>query len=152
MPYFEISVKGHLIDDHECIFLDTLCGVSSAVDKTVADFEISFRNIGLGTAKNISYIFHNIDGTSYPRDDLHFSSITPGDYKKECFDICMEEKPADNIHISLEFCYLDLLENKYAQVIDLFFSVKPNGHVEIHSRENSPTLISRHNDSFNGVK
>lgn len=131
MPYFEVRICDNITDFQDCIHL--ALSSQNAENSTVIDRRISIKNIGLGPAKDVSYMWRNLDG-EYSRNDLGFTAILPGETKDIYIDFLAEHKDDFSEYtapVSIVFTYCDLLENKYHLSIDLVFMISTEDNVKL---------------------
>ena len=132
LPYLEILVTRNVTD-----FLDADLSLSiskeSAKETTVTDLQIKIKNIGLGAARNIQYLWTNMDG-SYLRTDLPFTACLSGEEKDILVDFYFKH-PEDlspyEATVRFQFQYKDMLENQYHQDLSLTFQVNGPDQVKL---------------------
>lgn len=132
LPYLEILVTRNATD-----FLDAdlslVISSHRANEATATDLQIKIKNIGLGAAKNIQYLWTNMDG-SYLRKDLPFTACLPGEEKDILVDFCFKH-PEDlspyEATVRFQFQYKDMLENQYHQDLSLTFQVNGPDQVKL---------------------
>ena len=116
MPYFELDI----VDDSSLRWesdVSLLISEGNAKEKTVIGKKLVINNIGLGNAKDFTYVWKNLNG-SYRRHDLQFSSISAGGKREITIDFYAEHQEDGSEYeaqVSFLFHYCDLLENMYQQ-------------------------------------
>ena len=131
MPYFDVQIFNDITVFRECIHL--ALSSQNAENSTVIDRRISIKNFGFGPAKDISYMWHNLDG-EYSRNDLGFTAILPGETKDVYIDFLAEHKDDFSeyaVPASIILTYRDLLENRYHLKIDLDFTISTEDNVRL---------------------
>ena len=132
LPYFEMDVSVGGVDGFEDDESDEqgplFCipkreSLNAAEHWILIDYTITLKNIGIGTAKDLSYTCQYLDKEE-KRGTLDFYACASGADKSFCFRIFFVEKEADEIPVNLTFYYSDLLENVYEVDFNLKFSVK----------------------------
>ena len=143
MPYFELDI----VDDSSLRWesdVSLLISEGNAKEKTVIGKKLVINNIGLGNAKDFTYVWKNLNG-SYRRHDLQFSSISVGGKREITIDFYAEHQEDGSEYeaqVSLLFHYCDLLENMYQQELLIIFQIgKPEKVTLKNYKAGTPVLL-----------
>lgn len=84
---------------------------------------LKFKNIGLGTAKDITYKWTNFTG-SYDRGSFPIKSLQSTEEQTVRINIRLPKTKYENTTSEMVFSYKDLLEHQYTQIVklDLIYS------------------------------
>ena len=117
-PYFQCEKQKNGVTDFE--YSLNLSLASSDLNGKIYGETISIKNVGLGPAKDIKYIWNN-DSGSYDRGDFVFQSLQSGEKAYICINFFVPSKIKDKYFVSIDLSYKDLLENTYKQRIEYIF-------------------------------
>ena len=143
MPYFELDI----VDDSSLRWesdVSLLISEGNAKEKTVIGKKLVINNIGLGNAKDFTYVWKNLNG-SYRRHDLQFSSISAGGKREITIDFYAEHQEDGSEYeaqVSFLFHYCDLLENMYQQELLMIFQIGKPEKVTLKTyKAGAPVLL-----------
>ena len=88
-------------------------------------FKCKVKNIGHGTAKDITYIYHSLTD-SYNRGSFPIKALQSGDENYIRISFSMPQNRQNNLCTSFELSFKDLLEHKYTQVFEMIFEYSAN--------------------------
>lgn len=117
-PYFQCEEQKNRVADGE-YSLNLSLDSSDLNGKTYGE-TISIKNVGLGPAKDIKYIYNN-DSGSYDRGAFVFQSLQSGEKAYICINFLVPLKIKDKYSVNIDLSYKDLLENTYKQRIEYIF-------------------------------
>ena len=143
MPYFELDI----VDDSSLRWesdVSLFISEGNAKEKTVIGKKLVINNIGLGNAKDFTYVWKNLNG-SYRRHDLQFSSISAGGKREITIDFYAEHQEDGSEYeaqVSFLFHYCDLLENMYQQELLMIFQIGKPEKVTLKTyKAGAPVLL-----------
>jgi len=119
---------------------------ASLIDRT-----IYVKNIGLGTAMDISYVWRTIDLPTV-RGQLTETALRPGESCGTLADFCIEHKEncEDQFVIaSLDFEYKDLLNNQYCRHVDLRFHLVGENDIYFDGFKTTQPIRIEHTEKEN---
>lgn len=115
MPYFQCDKSSSSYD-----FQERLAIITNNSSGAHHEDRVSFKNIGLGTAKDIKYIWKN-KTSSYNRGAFLFQSALSGESQTVYFDFNVPHIPEDEFSVYIELNFKDLINNNYSQRIEFKF-------------------------------
>ena len=118
MPYLQFEA-GSMLGDH-----NVRLSLSSDMSDVEKNETIRITNIGLGTAKDITYTWTNLSG-SYDRGAFPIKALRGGDSQQIRFYFTFPKEREDSFMVSIDLVYNDLINNHYTQRFELIFSYIP---------------------------
>lgn len=139
MPYFQCDVsKNYSYEQNLAIETDNTSG-------TDYQDKVCFKNIGLGTAKDIRYIWKNLT-SSYDRGAFLFQSALSNESQSISFMFKIPNYDRNEFSVFIELIFKDLINNSYSQTIEFKFkkdtfknmySIQHIAHEVIQDEENN---------------
>lgn len=138
MPYLQSERTDSFGYDHRLV----LWLVHSGPTRNTIEINFKFMNVGIGTAKDIEYVWNAFEGSSR-RNPLPIRALHSGG--SQVLQIALDGPAAiynNNPEASIDIFYKDLLENEYVQSIKLtFFYTLEKGYDLGDYTTSSPKLI-----------
>ena len=122
MPYFHCDLDKTRVDDGLSLLIVTGCNSNVTYGKNFI-----IKNIGLGSAKDITYKWNNLT-SSYDRGVFVFQSLQNGEQQTVPIEFNVPKDKTESFSVSIDLCYKDLLDNAYVQRIEFFFGESPITH------------------------
>ena len=139
MPYFQCDVsKNYSYEQNLAIETDNTSG-------TDYQDKVCFKNIGLGTAKDIRYIWKNLT-SSYDRGAFLFYFALSNESQSISFTFNIPNYDRNEFSVFIELIFKDLINNSYSQTIEFKFkkdtfkniySIQHIAHEVIQDEENN---------------
>lgn len=105
------------------------------------------KNIGHGTAKNITYIWNSLTA-SYDRGSFPIKALQAGDENFIKIHFAVPRNKPDNLKASFELSFSDLLENQYTQTIEFVFGYSGHQFCLKEHTTYQPNLIQSKNSAI----
>lgn len=121
MPYLQFESYDGSIDKELELVL-----VSGDIDGGTYIAKFAIKNVGLGAANNIKWIWNWFNG-SHERGDFPFKSFQSGETQYLKLAFALPNRRYDNTNASIILQFEDLLGNCYSQTIELRFEYKQTG-------------------------
>lgn len=121
---------------------------SSELSKLYKIFKI--KNIGLGTAKNITYTLTN-STDSYYRGDFFTKGMSSGDDYNIGITFYYPKEPLAAPKLALDLAYEDLLNNSYTQRVEFIFNYDKSKSLNLESIITNPPVLNKGDDDGNNV-
>lgn len=137
MPYLQFESYDGSIDKALELML-----VSGDEDGGRYITKFAIKNVGLGAANNIKWIWNWFNG-NHERGDFPFKSFQSGETQYLKIEFALPHGQYDNTNASIMLQFEDLLGNCYSQMIELRFEYKQTGLRLSGHTSNPPVKIEQ---------
>ena len=148
MPYIQCEHVNNATLNHSKL---SLCLQTNDVSDSKIIDAVIIKNIGNGTAKNIKYVWKNLDD-SYDRGFFFVQALQSGEAHGVTIYFHADQN-IENATASIELQYQDLFDNCYSQRIEFVFDredsthLYPNKHITY-----APIMIGKSSDADSSDK
>ena len=115
MPYFHCDFDKTRADDGLPLRIVSDCNSNVTHGKNFI-----FKNIGLGSAKDVTYKWNNLTA-SYDGEGFVFQSLQNGEQQKVSILFDVPRTQTEDFTVSIDLYFKDLLDNAYMQRIEFIF-------------------------------
>ena len=122
MPYIHCDFEITRVDDGLPLQIVSDCNSTVTHGRNFI-----FKNIGLGSAKEITYKWNNLTA-SYDGEGFVFQSLQNGEQQKVSILFDVPRTQTEDFTVSIDLYFKDLLDNSYMQKIEFFFGESPVTH------------------------
>lgn len=146
MPYLQFEST-----DHSPVYEMNLILVSGDLGSGTYITKLRMKNIGHGTAKDISYVYEwNNFSEKYKRSDFPVKALQSGDEQYIKINFALPQHNQGDIKVAFELLFTDLLEHKYSQRIEFYFRSSSSGVANLKLTEYktfSPKFMEEEKDA-----
>ncbi len=142
MPYIQFDRVNQHSSDIELNLV--LCDNEINGPNFITIFQV--KNIGNGTARNITYYWNNFTNR-YNRGDFPINALQCSDSKIININFILPNQEIENTVASFDIYFADLLENQYVQKIEFIFKKTSNQLFFDKIKSYSPELVRLKEDN-----